>query len=173
MDLETQIAALREENERLKKSCVLQNWVFGIPMQQQTVLMAGIRGPDGIRKLHPMKAIVLAYRACVVKAAYFGRSLYFDEVADTFMTMDVISDNDKWGLAVRRFFDHIDELPHHYIMHLAHGAQIIGAHHCNLFLRGRWQRFYEACVDDAHMKPETSAEMNERLGDWGREHWGQ
>ena len=42
----------------------------------------------------------------------------------------------------RAFFDHVDELPHHYYMHLMHGAQIAGYKHPNDLFRRRWLDFY-------------------------------
>lgn len=150
---------------------VLPDWMSALPMQQQSVLLLGCRGPDGIRKHHPCKDVVRAYRASVLKAAYFGRPLRLGEQADGFMTMDVLADDALWYPAVRAFFDTIDELPHHYTLHLIHGAQILGACHPVSFVRARWFVFYERAVDDAHMNPETPEQMDKRLGDWGREFW--
>lgn len=152
---------------------VFPDWMSGIPMQQQSVLVLAARGPDGIRKHHPCKDVVRAYRACVLKAAYYGRELRIGEKADTFMCMEAFASGEAWGRAVKAFFDTVDELPHHYYMHLAHGAQILARHHPHAFVRGRWASFYRLCADDAHMNPELEDQMDRRLSDWHRKHWDE
>ena len=150
---------------------VFPHWMADLPMQQQSVLVLALRGPDGIRKHHPCKDVVRAYRGSVLMAAKFGRSLDFGEAADTFMSMDKIAVPPEWEAAMRAFFEHIDELPHHYIAHLMHGAHILACHHPSRALKDRWRWFYRCAVDDAHLLPEPDEVMNERLGDWGRRHW--
>ena len=110
--------------------CVFQDWLFDLTMQQQSVLVLGCRGPDGIAKFHPTKEVVARYRATVLKAAYLGRPMRIDEGDNTtFMTLRYFSDDGHWLTMVRDFFDHVDSLPHHYYMHLMHGAQIAGYKH--------------------------------------------
>lgn len=160
----------------LSSSCatsesVFPDWMATLPMQQQSVLVLAARGPDGVRKYHECKDVVRAYRATVLKAAYFGRSLAWGEGADGFMSMDVIADDLGWRNAVLRFFASVDELPHHYYLHLAHGAEILGYKHPDMRVRNAWRHFYEKCCDDMHVTPETEAEMERRLGDWGQAHW--
>jgi hypothetical protein len=151
---------------------VLPDWMASLPMQQQSVLILALRGPDGIRKHHPCKAIVRFYRGTVLKAARFGRLLRIDEKADTFMSMDGFIDNLKFNSKVKEYFDSIDELPHHYHMHLMHGAQVLGYKHPDHEYRSRWHHFYLKCLDDSHTPhPETEEEMDERLSDWDRKHW--
>jgi hypothetical protein len=150
---------------------VQPEWCLSLPVQQQSVLFLAGRGPDGIAKVHPCKPIVIAYRASVFVAAKYGRLLRWGERADTFMSLDVFADDDKWHAAVQTFFDHHDNLPKHYIAHLMHGAQILGYKHPDERFRDRWSRFYFALVDALHLHPETEAQMDERLGDWGRSHW--
>ncbi|MFC5509311.1 hypothetical protein [Bosea massiliensis] len=150
---------------------VFPAWMTDLPMQQQSVLVLALRGPDGIRKHHPCKDIVRAYRGSVLLAAKYGRPLRVGEKADTFMSMELISNPELWQIALELFFDVIDELPHHYIAHLVHGAHILACHHPNETLRDRWRVFYERAVDDAHMAVEPDQVMNERLGDWGRKWW--
>ena len=62
--------------------------------------------------------------------------------------------------------------PHHYHMHLMHGAQILGYKHPDPKYRSRWNHFYLRCLDDSHTPhPETESEMDERLNDWNRKQW--
>jgi hypothetical protein len=151
---------------------VFQEWLFGLTMQQQSVLILACRGPDGVAKYHPTKPIVARYRATVLKAAYLGRAMRVDEGDDTtFMTMIGFSDDNHWGQMCKEFFDNVDEIPHHYYAHLMHGAQIIGYKHPTEIYRKRWDEFYWWCCKDLHLNPETESQMDRRLGDWDRKHW--
>lgn len=154
------------------KICVFQDWLFDLTMQQQSVLVLGCRGPDGIAKFHPTKTLVARYRATVLKAAYLGRAMRVDEGDDTtFMTMIDFSNDANWRRICREFFEHVDCLPHHYYMHLMHGAQIAGYKHPIQIYRERWARFYFECCHDLHLTPETDIEMDARLNDWDRHFW--
>lgn len=151
---------------------VQPEWCRNLPFQQQSVLFLGARGPDGVAKRHPCKPICIAYRACVFKAGKYGRLLEWGEKADTFMSLDVFAHDDRWAEAVQQFLDHRDELALHYSMHLMHGAQILGFKHPDERFRKRWHEFYLTMVESMHLEPETEAQMDKRLGDWAREHWG-
>ena len=146
---------------------VVPAWIQTVSFQQQSVLLLALRGPDGVRKHHPAKAITIAYRGTILRAAERQRFLYWGEPADTFMALDVIADESAWRAAVKEFFAHVDELPHHYVSHLAHAAQIIACHHPQEGMRQRWHQFYAAWCDDLHVSPETQEEMDKRLDDWG------
>lgn len=140
-------------------------------MQQQSVLLLAARGPDGIPKEHPCKRLQVSYRACVLKAAYYGREMEWGEKADTFMSLDEFANDRLWEAIVTTFFRFADQLPHHYYMHLIHGAEIIGYKHPDARFRMRWREFYRRCVEEFHLQMETEAEMDGRLCDWGREAW--
>ena len=156
----------------MSKVCVFQDWLFDLTMQQQSVLVLGCRGPDGVAKFHQTKLVVARYRATVLKAAYLGRPMQIDEGDNTtFMTLVKFSIDGDWQTLCRTFFDHVDELPHHYYMHLMHGAQIAGYKHPNELFRRRWLDFYLDCCHDLHLHPETEKQMDSRLGDWDRKYW--
>jgi len=156
----------------VKPVCVFQDWLFALTMQQQSVLVLACRGPDGVAKFHPVKPIVARYRATVLKAAYLGRAMRVDEGDDTtFMTLIDFSNDEHWIAMCQSFFDNVDEAPHHYYMHLLHGAQIIGYKHPMETFRHRWGEFYARCCRDLHLYPESEEQMDKRLGDWNRKHW--
>lgn len=150
--------------------CVFPEWIMGLTMQQQSVLMLAARGPDGIAKHHPCKDVVRAYRATVFKAALYGRALTWGEKADSFMSLDLIA-SESWGDVVKEYFRVVDELPHHYHMHLLHGAQILAYKHPDQRQRHAWLWFYQRACDDAHMNEETEQQMDGRLSDWFQEEW--
>ena len=151
---------------------VFQDWWLDLTMQQQTVLILAIRGPDTVRKFHPCKTIIRNYRATVLKAAYLGRPMGLDEGDETtFMHLRNITDSHIWHLNLKAYFDTVDELPLHYHLHLLHGAEIVGYKHPMPFLKARWQDFYFRGCDDMHINPETEVQMDKRLNDWDRLHW--
>jgi hypothetical protein len=146
-------------------------WCRSLSLQQQSVLLLAGRGPDGIDKMHPAKRVHVAYRGCVFLAAKYGRELLWGERADGFMSLNIFADDDLWSDAVEHFLSHIDSLPHHYLMHLMHGVQILGFKHPDFRFRARWMDFYMRMVEDMHLEPESEEQMDKRLSDWGREHW--
>jgi len=150
---------------------VLPDWMAELPLQQQSVLILATRGPDGVRKHHPCKHVVRALRACVLKAARYGRMLGPDEEGDTFMSTKPLTSSFAWGDACDEFFNHVDELPHHYYLHLAHAAQILSIHYPQSYDALLWGDFYDRVCEDLHMAPESPEAMAARLNDWGRYAW--
>lgn len=147
-------------------------WCLALPIQQQSVLLLAARGPDGIAKSHPCKDLQRAYRGTVLVAARYGRCLRWGESADTFMGLDVIAQKMvDWELFLDRFFQHSDDLPHHFLMHLMHGAEILGYKHPEERFKSRWKAFYQRCVKELHLVEESEDEMDWRLSDWERKHW--
>lgn len=156
------------------KVSVQPEWCRSLPLQQQSVLLLlASRGPDGIAKFHPSKVIQRAYRATVFMAGRYGRMLKFGEKADTFMSLEIFGSDAAWKKAVKEHFDHQDDLPHHFIMHLMHGVQILGYKHPDPKFRARWNAFYLEMVEDLHLYPEPEVLMDKRLSDWGRRHWDE
>jgi hypothetical protein len=135
--------------------------------------MLAARGPDGVAKHHPCKAVHVAYRGSALVAAKYGRQLRWGERADTFMSLDRFADERCWTEDVDAFFKHHDSLPAHYRSHLMHGAEILGYRHPDVRFRQRWFAFYCKCVEDLHLQIEDGPAMDARLGDWKREHWGR
>jgi hypothetical protein len=154
-----------------KEVSVQPQWCAGLPLQQQSVLFLAARGPDGIAKVHPCKAVVQAYRGTVLMAARYGRMLRFAEMADSFMTLDRFGHRAFWEEDKRAYFAHQDSLPHHYHLHLMHGAQILGYKHPDNRFRQRWLDFYLEAVHDLHLLPESEQAMDNRLSDWFRVDW--
>lgn len=155
----------------LYKARLLPSWTEHLSLQQQSVLILALRGPDGIAKDHPCKDVQRAYRGSVVMAGRFGRMLDWGEHADDFMSMGLIAGSGDWAGAVGRFFRTVDSLPHHFYAHLMHGAQVLGYKHPEIRIAARWKSFYGLCAEDLHLTAETEEEMDQRLGDWGRVDW--
>lgn len=150
---------------------VQPDWCLRLAVQQQSVLLLAARGPDGIAKTHPCKEVQRAYRGTVLIAARFGRLLEWGERADTFMSLDVFADDARWEAAEDAFWQSVDDLPHHFLMHLLHGAEILGYKHPDERFRERWGWFYAHGVNSLHLNVESEIEMDARLCDWERESW--
>lgn len=149
------------------KRSVLQDWVHTLPFMQQAVLMAAIRGPDGIRKDHPVKVLCRYLRRSFLLCAFHGQAhLGFSDPGCGSFTGPAWSDEVKGvGHAVELYLRTIDQLPHHFQLHLMHAAEILGYKHPDSACRTFWRDFYMKVVNDAHLNPETEAMMDFRLAD--------
>ncbi len=182
---------------------VIQPWVTQLNFMQQSVLLAAIRGPDGIHKNHIAKVLQRWYRRCILISAFEGKIMTDPyaggggsftgplmiehlpgfkpagswklqhtpagmpiQVMDIQMLSTISHDeNSMIGEAVRRYIKTLDELPHHYQLHIMHAAQIIGYKHPDTIIRQWWARTYEILAQDMHLNPETEAQMDYRLAD--------
>lgn len=146
-------------------------WCRELPIQQQSVLLLAARGPDGVPKTHPCKRVQRAYRGSVLTAAFLGREMHFDDEGDSFMRLSEMHNLDTWREVMADFFESVDQLPHHFFLHLLHGAEILGYKHPDSWMRDRWGMFYRWGCSSLHMTPETEFEMDLRLNDGDRERW--
>lgn len=153
-----------------------QPWLNTIPVMQQSVLFSGIRGMDGLRKLHPAKMLVRFYRRCVLISAFEGATLaepYSPGGGDfTGPSLDLDAHElarEDWPRAmlgvVNDFVRARDEMPLHYFSHMMHAFQIVGAHHPDETIRLFWWGVYVRMVHALHLFPETVDELDRRLGD--------
>jgi hypothetical protein len=145
-----------------KTLSVLQHWVTGLPMMQQTVLLTSIRGPDAVPKEHPAKE-VRWFRRCILLSAMDHKVL---------LTPDEPGGGSFTGPAKRpleviacEYLAKLDDMPHHFHLHLVHAAQIVGYKHPDKNIAGWWRAFYFHLVSDLHLQPESEADMDKRLGD--------
>ena len=133
---------------------VLKPWVTALTIQMQGTLVCALRGPDGVPRNDPAKALVRALRATVVNNA---KGLGPDDV---FM-------GDGTGVCkpeeVELFFDNVDQYQHHWYLHFIHAAEIIGYTHPSDEIRRFWAAFYERAVEDLHLSPEDMDVMLRRL----------
>lgn len=150
---------------------VLQDWVQTLTLMQQAVLLTAIRGPDGIQKDHVAKVILRWYRRCVLVLAFDGSSLgeSLDDATrpggGSFTGPLTPAIHGTLDEVVDRYLRSVDELPHHFQLHLMHAAEILGYKFPHEPVRTWWNIFYLRLVRDAHLNPETVAQMDKRLGD--------
>lgn len=156
---------------------VIQEWVMALPMMQQTVLLTAVRGPDGLPKYHPTKFVLRWYRRCILLSALDGKVLTdpCEPNGGSFtgpsLPSDVVADWPRqMGHRVTEYLRALDEVPHHFQLHLLHAVEILGYKHPDPTTRCWWNGVYVRLVHDMHLWPETEEQLDERLGD-SREGW--
>lgn len=148
---------------------VLQDWVQELPLMQQSVLLTAIRGPDGVEKYHPVKSLMRWYRRCVLISA-FDRQVLIDPLDPRGGSFTGPIQLDSLEEVVAEHFRNIDRLPHHFVCHMTHAAEIVGYNHPLTEIADWWLSFYQDCCKDMHMHPESREELFARLGD-NKQNW--
>ena len=155
----------------MNRRSVLQDWVTELTLMQQAVLLTAIRGPDGLHKNHISKVILRWYRRCILITAFerhvFGYSLE-DATQPGGGSFTGPLDPEIHGTleqVVDEYLRSVDEIPHHFQLHLMHAVEILGYTHPIEEVREWWHVFYLRLVRDAHLNPETLEQMTRRLGD--------
>ena len=167
------------------RTSVLQFWVEELPRMQQTVLLAAVRGPDGLPKYHATKYLLRWYRRCTLLSALDGHVLVdpFHPGGGSFTGPSLDRDflnrrapgaSVDWRPLmdgrVDDYLQALDEVPHHFQMHLMHAIEILGYKHPLANIREWWHAVYLRLVHDLHLWPETEEQLDQRLGD-SREGW--
>lgn len=172
---------------------VMQEWTQRLTFMQQSVLIAAVRGPDGIEKNHGAKALIRWYRRSVLYSAFESRKAgaparltdpaalgggSFTGPSLLDFPVGLRSPPELFHLMWRRsmadvvdaFMDSLDALPHHFQLHFMHAAEIVGYRHDVPEVREWWHGFYLRMARHFHLNPETEEQMNARLGD-DEEQW--
>src|ERR1019366_7765305 len=132
---------------------VLQSWVTELPFMQQSVLIAAMRGPDGVEKMHKSKMLGRWLRRCIVISAFDKKALDnpYNSGGGSYTGPSIAPpDRDHpdtlWeymmDFRVKEYLDSIDDLPHHYHLHFLHAAEILGYKHENTRIRVWWLKTY-------------------------------
>lgn len=169
-------------------TAVSQEWTHDLSMMQQSVLLAAVRGADTLTKYHPAKYLLRWYRRCVLLSAMDGRVLD-DPVEPNGGSFTGPSVERWWSFRaigadypfrdtpflalddlVGAYIGTLDEIPHHYQLHFMHAVEILGYKHPHPTIREWWESVYGRLVLDMHLRPESEAELDYRLGD-SREQW--
>lgn len=131
-------------------SSVVQDWVSDLTWKQQTVLFCALRGCDTAEKNDPAKAIIRNLRGTVLHNAGTPNAefMQYTEVN----LLDFTKNN-------------LDAYPIHFILHVAHAAEIIGYRHPDPKIRDYWYNVYAAIVSAFHMNVEEPMQMEFRLRD--------
>lgn len=157
--------ALGHGDDKRPRTNVLQPWVEELPFMQQSVLIAGIRGPDGIAKKHPAKHIIRMYRRAVLLSAFDARALESPWEPGGGSFTGPLPDRMSVAEAQNMFIDARDEMTLHYYGHAMHAFQIVGAKSPNDTYKQVFNELYVRMAHAMHLWPETEDQLNERLGD--------
>lgn len=149
------------------KKCVLQDFVLDLSFMQQSVLIAAVRGPDGIRKNHPVKVLCRWLRRSFLLSAFEGKPILdpYAKGGGSFTGPCRNEDVKSLEHAMDLYLESVDEIPHHFQLHFMHAAEILGYKHSDPNVRNWWLNCYNKLVNDAHLFPETEEQMDKRLGD--------
>src|SRR5579871_5809993 len=135
----------------MTKLCVLQPWVTTVSLMQQSVLLTAVRGPDGIGKYHPAKYTVRWYRRAVLLSSFAERPILnpWETDGGSFYgpACSAPAPGEDWEKPLEdivvSYMRSLDELPHHFQMHMLHAAEIVGYKHDDQRLRNWWEKFYQ------------------------------
>ena len=142
---------------------VVQEWVSELTFQQQTVLLSAIRGPDGIKKVHPAKDLLRWYRRCILLNSFTG-GIMTDPVQEGGGTFMGPSECAKTGVVdLEEYIKTVDELPYHFQLHLVHAVEVLGYKHPDESIRLNWHCIYIQMVENLHMMPEEEKQLDARL----------
>lgn len=134
---------------------ILHDWVMGLGLRLQGVLMSAVRGCDTVQRHDHSKVLVRIYR-CEILRTQTGdptTSKSFILAADVPKTRELMG----------QFLNDCDHLPQHYVMHFLHAAEILGYCHPDLERRDLWQSFYTTACRKYHVRPESYTELLDRL----------
>ncbi len=132
---------------------ILQDWVAGLGLRHQGVLLTAVRGCDTAHRDDVVKLLSKAIRAETLVP--FCGDLYRSAAF-----MHYYSDDDlrKHFATFRRAFGHH---PLHYVRHLILAVQVVGYYHP---ARSElWREFYFSMCRKMRMSPESKEDMDARL----------
>lgn len=166
--------------ESVKKTpvSVLQEWVQCLSFMQQSVLVASIRGPDGMPKDHVSKLLIRWLRRCVLYSAFesakAGKPSWYTDpetpgggsfTGPSVAAATLLSWQEQMDVVVDTYLSQLDETPHHFQLHFMHAVEIVGYKHPTREIADWWLQLYRRLANDMHLNPETEPQMDKRLGD--------
>ncbi len=146
-------------------SSVLLPWLKKLSHMQQSVLLTAIRGPDGLPKRHVAKYLLRWLRRCIMYSAFDKVELTDPHNQRGGNFTGPIPRGRSLENLTAEYLQSVDEVPHHFHLHLVHAAEILGYRHPIQSVADFWGDFYFKAVEDMHMEPETPEHMEVRLGD--------
>ncbi|MEM9337011.1 MAG: hypothetical protein AAGA35_04110 [Patescibacteria group bacterium] len=132
--------------------CVIKEWVHELPLQMQSALLSGLRGPDGVSSQSEAKVLVRAMRSVLSHNALpkGGSSYIVDGVGCT-------------PEELKQFLKVVDQYPYHWFAHFYQSAEIIGYYHPDKEVREFWLDVYHQCCAELFTNPETKEQLAGRL----------
>ena len=167
-----ELRQLNEFADTLTPGAVLQSWVYELSLMQQSVIITACRGPDTLHKNHIAKRLCRWLRRCFLLSAFDKCVIYnpHDERGGSFTGRSTCDEYPTMDAVLDAYLKCVDEVPHHFHLHLMHAAEILGYKHPIPDTRAWWHQTYVRLAKDMHLNPETVEQMDTRLGD-NREDW--
>lgn len=134
---------------------ILKAWVTELGLRHQGVLLTAVRGCDALPKEHISKTLTRAFR-CEILNSHCGDPRHSKSFIEHF-------EEEELDEIMQKFCSDLDVYPLHYVLHLAHAAEIVGFHHPQMDSGSAWLRLYSRICSKLHMRPETKAELDARL----------
>ena len=143
------------EKREVPETGILKRWVARLGLRHQGVLLTCVRGCDVEERHGSSKLLTRAFRGEILNThcADPSQAKSFIEVCSEEELQQRIDD-------VVKSHDH---LPHHFLMHLIHGAEIIGYYSPDVIRRPYWKNFYYDMCEKFHMNRETKQQLDFRL----------
>lgn len=152
-DLLADLQAEKEVSSNV--NLVVRDWIGKCSFKQQAVLLSALRGCDGLGKEDPSKPLVRWYR----------RVLLHPADTDANGLKQFMGDGSMPRMQMMKFVGDMDPYPMHWLLHFAHGMQIVGIYHPDTTIKGFAHDTYKAIVEAMHMNMETIEQNEERLKD--------
>ena len=135
---------------------ILQDWVSKLGIRHQGTLLGAVRGCDTAVKDDPSKKLTRFFRGVVLNP-HVGdptKAKSFIEWCET---------EEEFNKAVDGFFSVYDALPHHFVMHFIHAAEIVGYYYPDPVIRSWWYFLYAKAIRKLHLVPESLKQLDMRL----------
>lgn len=147
---------LRDDiNKKLGVQSILQDWVQRLGLRHQGVLVSAVRGCDDEPRNSCTKILIRCLRETML-VCHCGDSAKAATFIEKVDPVELLRRMDE----VRKNLDH---LPHHFVMHLIHAAEIIGYKHPDDRVSQPWMAYYAKLVHCLHLNPETEEQLDRRL----------
>jgi hypothetical protein len=181
----SEVDAYLDELTYVQPLSVLQPWVHTLSLMMQSVLLASVRGPDGLHKDHIAKVLIRWLRRSFLLSAFEKRAMLSpSEPGGGSFTGPITQahlphkhpfvlyvgdpESNAYAMlneALTEYLRRVDEIPHHFQLHFMHAAGILGYKHPTPRIRVWWLYCYKRLVNDMHLLPESEETLDKRLGD--------
>jgi hypothetical protein len=149
--------------EKAATEGVMRCWTRKCSMREQAVLVACIRGCDGLRKSDPSKAVIWALRYHILNPSCepdCDNPFEFESFMGYGKSVALLQEK------VNAFLGDLDPYPFHFVQHLAHAAHVTAIYHESAKVAHFWRCVYEdIIIEGMHAVPEPDVRMVKRLRD--------
>ena len=136
---------------------ILYDWVMNLGLREQGILLAAIRGCDGMAKEDTTKSIMRELRGLIL-VPYDPREL---EASDKGFMVGFPSRAVEESFP--KLLKSLDQYPVHFLFHMLFAMEVIGFRHPLASVRIIYHERYTLIVRKLHLNPETFAQYQARV----------